>query len=128
MGEASQRRANSGNLWEPRSSPSVPLTDLQDSEYYGEVDIGTPAQKFTVIYDTGSSNLWVPNSQCSNCKSGGAPRYDSSKSQTYVKDNRPFQLRYGTGSCNGFISKDTVTMGGLTIDNFSFGEVTQEAA
>merc|ERR1719159_2385725 len=59
--------------------PSISLTDLQDSEYYGEVDIGSPAQKFQVIYDTGSSNLWVPSKSCTNCKQG-SPRYDSTKS------------------------------------------------
>jgi len=105
----------------------LPLTDVQDTEYYGEVDIGTPPQKFQVIYDTGSSNLWVPSKGCSNCKSGSS-RYDSGSSTTYVKDGQSFQLQYGTGSCNGFISKDDITMGGLTISGFQFGEVTTEAA
>jgi len=109
------------------SIPSVSLIDLQDAEYYGEVDIGSPPQKFKVIYDSGSSNLWVPNKDCDNCKKG-SPRFDSSKSTTFTKDGQSFQLAYGTGSCNGFISKDTVSLGGLDITGASFGEVTHEAA
>merc|ERR1712203_978551 len=119
-----------GKLLSAQSFGSVPasvsLTDVQDSEYFGEVFIGTPAQKFTVIYDTGSSNLWVPGKSCSNCKPG-TPRYDSSQSTTFAKDGRSFGLRYGTGSCNGFISNDTISMAGVPITDFQFGEVSEEA-
>lgn len=107
--------------------PSVSLTDVQDMEYFGEVDIGSPAQKFTVIYDTGSSNLWVPSKTCDNCKKNGT-LYDSSKSTSFSKGGQPFALQYGTGSCKGFLSGDTVSVGGAEITKFSFGEVTHEAA
>jgi len=125
---ASARRAAGGRAIQVNAHglPSVALTDLEDAEYYGEVEIGTPAQKFTVIYDTGSSNLWVPAKGCSNCKDG-TPRYDSQSSSTYQKDGRSFAIQYGTGSCNGFISKDTTTIGGLPITGFEFAEVTEEA-
>jgi|ERR1711935_19846 len=124
---SSERRAVRFGAIKDTNDPAIPLTDVEDSEYYGEVELGTPPQKFKVIYDTGSSNLWVPSKTCTNCKKTGT-LYDSSKSSSFKKNGKAFALQYGTGSCNGFLSTDSATLGGQTITGFDFGEVTTEAA
>jgi cathepsin D len=101
----------------------IPIADFLDTQYYGNISIGTPDQYFTVIYDTGSSNLWVPSSKCLFCLK---KKYDSSASSTYVANGKSFAIQYGSGSLSGFLSEDTVAMGDLVIPSQTFAEATQE--
>lgn len=106
----------------------VDIINFMDAQYYGEIGLGTPPQKFLVIFDTGSANLWVPSSKCSifNIACFLHSKYTSEASSTYEEDGREFAIQYGSGQLSGFLSRDLLTIGGLEIDGQVFAEAVQE--
>lgn len=105
------------------SDGSIVINDYENSQYYGEISLGTPPQKFEVIFDTGSSNLWVASSSCdSSC--GRHAKYNSAKSSTYVANGTAFNIMYGSGPVSGYESIDTLVTGGITVTGQEFAQVT----
>jgi hypothetical protein len=110
-------------IYKLKDDGSIIINDYENSQYYGEITLGTPAQSFEVIFDTGSADLWVAGSGCdSSC--GRHAKYDSSKSSTYIANGTSFDIMYGSGPVSGYQSIDTLNMGGLQISNQEFAEVT----
>lgn len=101
----------------------VDLYNFDDAQYYGQVYIGTPHQSFLVLFDTGSSNLWVPSSTCDNC--GAHNKFTDTDSSTYVANGTTFFIAYGTGELKGYLSSDIFTIGNLST-RVTFGEATNE--
>lgn len=87
---------------EHQSFKSVPLINQLDTSYYGEIQIGSPPQAFKVVFDTGSSDLWVLSNKCQDSACDTHPiKFDHALSQSYKPTGMPFKITYGTGSVSG---------------------------
>jgi len=108
------------------------MWNVGDELWVANITIGTPPQSFRVVMDTGSSNLWIPSAQCINISQDGCvgkQQYFSERSNTYRPDTcQILFIPYGTGFMLGYLSNDTVGLGGLKVQNQEFGEAVWMAA
>ncbi|OAQ27131.1 acid protease [Linnemannia elongata AG-77] len=104
------------------TSPSLSCFLSFNRDYIGTITLGTPPQNFTMVFDTGSSDMWVPAQACVTPVCLTLIRYNSTASTTYRAENKPFDVKYGDGShVSGVTAIDSVTLSGTKIANQSFG-------
>lgn len=98
----------------------------QSSEYYGQVIVGSPPQKFSVVFDTGSGNLLLPSKECVDEACTGHKRFDSGLSATAMQVAYADQpttkvagdgsrdvvtITFGTGEMSGVYIRDNICLG-----------------
>lgn len=95
-------------------------------QYFGEVMVGTPAQKFTVIFDTGSGHLMVPSMQCESPACARHKRFQGNLSSTSMaigwadspltpatddSDRDTMIVNFAMGEATGQYVRDRVCLG-----------------
>jgi len=114
----------------------VKLKNWGYTQFVGTLDIGVPPQSLRVIYDTGSSNTWLPGHDCSEASCDKYGKYDHHQSRSYTEvmtqeglgeaRNPHFYIKYGSGLVRGKVISDDISLGGITLDKARFGEVGYE--
>ncbi|KAK6757029.1 hypothetical protein RB195_015079 [Necator americanus] len=110
------------------ATASQQVFDYGDYEYIGNISIGTPNQYFMVVLDTGSANLWVPETAC-DASCNKKRKFVASSSSTFVKSTKTWTIQYGSGDAKGVLGTDTVRFGGptekqLVVPRTTFGLAT----
>uniref|UniRef100_A0A7M4FSY8 Embryonic pepsinogen-like n=1 Tax=Crocodylus porosus TaxID=8502 RepID=A0A7M4FSY8_CROPO len=103
-----------------------PLMNYFDTEYYGTIYIGTPPQGFNVVFDTGSSNLWVPSVTCQSLACQNHRMFNASKSSTYQSAGYNISIQYGMGSMAGVVGSDIVLLSTFIDTNQQLALATSE--
>ncbi|RIB22930.1 aspartic peptidase domain-containing protein [Gigaspora rosea] len=103
-------------------SENLTISDILG--YYGEITLGS--QEFKMVFDLGSSDLWVPSQDCTQDSCVSHKRFNESLSKTFNSTGTPFSVAYGAGSVTGITGKDNVLVGGLKSEGQEFGLVQEE--
>uniref|UniRef100_A0A3Q3DSH3 Nothepsin n=1 Tax=Hippocampus comes TaxID=109280 RepID=A0A3Q3DSH3_HIPCM len=105
---------------------SQKLYNFMDAQYFGQISLGTPEQNFSVVFDTGSADLWVPSSYCVSQACAVHSRFRAFESSSYRHDGRTFGIHYGSGHLLGVMARDTLKVGEVSVPNQEFGESVYE--
>merc|ERR1719387_1777823 len=96
---------------------------VHKTAYFGQLHIGTPAQAFSVVFDTGSGNLLVPATDCQSSACMKHHRFDEQKSSTRRDVNcdgseigagdggDEVTIKFGTGEITGRCMEDRICVG-----------------
>ncbi|TVY37597.1 putative aspergillopepsin A-like aspartic endopeptidase [Lachnellula subtilissima] len=86
-----------------------------DTEFLSPVNIG--GQTMNMDFDSGSSDLWVFNTQLNAASQSGHTVFDSTKSSSFkLMQGASFTISYGDGSgAAGNVGTDTVNIGGASV-------------
>ncbi|PHH91982.1 hypothetical protein CDD83_9429 [Cordyceps sp. RAO-2017] len=111
--EQKQRGGQRGSeMGENQKGSTAAIPAKNDAEFLSPVEIG--GQKLNLIFDTGSSDLWVFNSELPASQTQGHQVYNPAASRTFrPMDNLQFRISYGDGSgAEGGVGMDIVSVGG----------------
>ena len=116
--ESLRRRLATENLLDQVEAPAF------DEQYYGPMEVGykSTEQIFTVQFDTGSSDIFIPGPECTNDQ--GCPlnkKYNGGG----ISQSRTTTVQYGSGIVEGHDYTDSINVAGLTATNQGFISLTQ---
>lgn len=81
------------------------FTNFGNLYYTATIYIGSNHQEFEIMYDTGSTVLWIPFEGCTGCGSGERKYFPS---DTWTPSGQRHEIQYGKGYIEGDLGRDYV--------------------
>ncbi|TFY66293.1 hypothetical protein EVG20_g4795 [Dentipellis fragilis] len=109
------------NTGAPHPLSLLVSTDENNTVWAGTLAIGTPAKEYSIDFDTGSADLFLPGKKCGD-SCADRQRFDPAASSSARDLNKTFALTYGDGSqVKGQQWADVVASGGLKATTQTIG-------
>lgn len=111
---------SNNEAYSKKKQGTIDIKDIQfDDAYFAAIKIGN--QNFNMLMDTGSSNIFVPNTNCTTAACQNHNSFDPQKSKTFKKEGNPWNITFGTGAASGVTGIENVKIGDFTAENQIFG-------
>ncbi|GAO19085.1 hypothetical protein UVI_02042150 [Ustilaginoidea virens] len=94
--------------------------DGTDYSYFITAQLGSKARQFYMLLDTGAGSSWVMGSSCTDKACTMHNLFGSGDSDTLVEAKKSFTISYGTGTVQGSIVSDAISVAGISVQ-YSFG-------
>jgi len=131
--KSNEHQARARRSWQVDVNGVIPLQNLRDSQYVGPVGVGTekggnPESIINVVFDSGSTNLWIASTLCTSDSCNSRNQYNPYDSKTYKEPEEPVHLdiTFGTGELRGPQGIDDLHVGPYTVKKQTFGIIEDE--
>jgi len=109
----------------------IQLNNYLDTQYTGVIGVGTEGNQLNVVFDTGSTLLWVNSVRCKDweCAQHAKYNYKQSKHFSPVTESGLYSTLFGSGELTGVISEDWIWLGGgVVIKDYKFAEIVSQTS
>jgi len=106
----------------------IQLNNYLDTQYSGIIAVGNKNNKLNVVFDTGSTLLWVNSVRCTEIECQEHVQYDYTQSKHWqpILENDLYSTMFGSGELSGVLSIDWLFIGNITIKDYEFAEIVNQ--
>merc|ERR1719456_232704 len=115
-----------GKSYSQMAQTTIGLTNLKDSQYVGRIGVGSNKDPINVVFDTGSTNIWIASTFCKEGSCLKHKRYDAPTSHSFVNSKHTLDVTFGTGNLKGRLAVDDFTIGPYQVKGQNFALIEKE--
>jgi hypothetical protein len=97
--------------------------DGTDYSYFIKAEVGSKNKQIYMLLDTGAGSSWVMGADCTDAPCSMHTTFGQDDSSTYTDAGKPFSISYGSGTVNGSLVTDTISVAGISM-KYTFGRAS----